>query len=285
MSGIFASAAPLLLAALGGLISDLSGALGVFIEGFMTLGSFFSWIIAVRTGSVFLGTFAAAAGAAGAGWLLARFVHKTGANPFIAGLAANLAATGICDMLSVFWFNTKGVLRNPSLHIPGAVPMLESLFGKEIPGQSPFVYLSWLCALVTAFVIRHTQAGLSLRAAGRSAEAARDLGIDPQKYRERAWAAAAFLASLAGAALTFRVGAYTPGGVAGRGWIALAAVYLGFRTPWGTAAAVMVFAFAERAGIAAQALGHATLLLGVPSGLALVLYAVSQGLGKLRKPT
>jgi simple sugar transport system permease protein len=73
------------------------------------------------------------------------------------------------------------------------------------------------------------------------------------------------------------VGAYTPGGVAGRGWIALAAIYLGFRTVWGTAIAAMVFALAEYIGFGLQSFGAvpATVLLGLPSGLALLLYTLS----------
>jgi simple sugar transport system permease protein len=88
---------------------------------------------------------------------------------------------------------------------------------------------------------------------------------------------AAMLAAVAGACLSLRVGAYTPAGVAGRGWIALAAVYLGFRTVWGTAAAALVFALVERIGISLQGMGAlpATALLGVPAALALVFYTFS----------
>jgi simple sugar transport system permease protein len=97
-------------------------------------------------------------------------------------------------------------------------------------------------------------------------------------YREGAWALAAFLASLAGAALTFRVGAYAPGGIAGRGWIALAAVYLGGRKVWGVVLAAIVFSFAERLGYSVQSFGAlpATALLGLPSALALGFYFLSQ---------
>jgi simple sugar transport system permease protein len=99
-------------------------------------------------------------------------------------------------------------------------------------------------------------------------------GIRPGLYFEGAWAFAAFLAALDGASLTFRVGAYAPSGIAGRGWIALAAVYLGFRKPWGVVLAAIVFSFAERLGYGVQSFGTlpATALLGLPSTLALLLY-------------
>jgi simple sugar transport system permease protein len=107
--------------------------------------------------------------------------------------------------------------------------------------------------------------------------AAEERGIRTGLYREGAWAIAAFLAALAGAALTFRVGAYSPGGIAGRGWIALAAVYLGFREVWGVLAAAIVFSLAARLGYGLQSFGAlpATALLGLPSALALLLYFFS----------
>ncbi|GHV80366.1 ABC transporter permease [Spirochaetia bacterium] len=269
--GLLSSAAPLMLGSLGALFTELSGALGIFIEGFMALGSFFSWIFAGWTGSVPCGVLLTAILAALSGWGLARFVHITGANPFIAGLALNLAAGGITETLSIAWFGTKGVLRNPAIHIPG-----------PLYGVRPSVYLAWGFTILAALLIGRTRLGLRLRATGLSPEASRERGIRPERYREFSWAAAAFLAALAGAALTFRVGVYAPGGVAGRGWICLAAVFLGFRRVWGTAIAALVFALAERIGLGVQIFGFipATVLLGLPSALALTLYTLSHFIEK-----
>ena len=281
MEGILNSAAPLMLAGLGALLSDLSGALGIFIEGFMISGAFFSWIFAGWTGSVFWGTFISAALAAFAGWALARFVRLSGANPFIAGLALNLAASGVTLSLSAVWFGTKGVLQNPAIKIPGPVtiPLIDSIpfLGRILSGQNPFTYIAWTCAIITAVGIKRTVPGLRLRASGLSPDAAAERGVRSGLYLEGAWTLAAFLAALAGAALTFRVGAYAPRGIAGRGWIALAAVYLGFRKVWGVAAAAIIFSLAERLGYGIQSLGAlpATALLGLPYALALLLYCLS----------
>jgi simple sugar transport system permease protein len=273
--GLLDSSAPLMLGSLGALLTELSGALGIFIEGFMSLGSFFSWIIAGRTGSVMAGTALTAALAAIAGWALARFVNVTGANPFIAGLSLNLAAGGVTEALSIAWFGAKGTLRNAALAIPG--PLL---------GVQPSVYAAWGFTIFGALLIGRTRLGLRLRSAGRSPLAARERGLRPEQYREFAWAAAAFLAALAGAALTFRVGAYAPGGIAGRGWICLAAVYLGFRRVWGVAAAALIFSLAERIGMGLHIFGALppTALLGLPSALALALYTVSASLRRRAGP-
>jgi simple sugar transport system permease protein len=281
MTTLLTSAAPLMLAALGALLTELAGTLGIFIEGFMILGSFFSWILAVNTGSIVAGTLLTAALGACVGWALARFVRITRANPFIAGLALNLAAGGVVDFCSQAWFGTKGVLRSPALSVPGPVriPLIDQVpgVGGILSGQLPFTYVSWALLLLGGVIIGKTPLALRLRASGRSPQAAEERGLHPAWYREGAWAAAAFLACLAGAALSFRVGAYTPGGVAGRGWLALAAVYLGFRTVRGAAAAALVFALAEYIGFSLQRFGAvpATVLLGLPSALALLLYTLS----------
>jgi simple sugar transport system permease protein len=290
MDNLLTSATPLLLAGLGALLTELSGALGVFIEGFMVLGSFFSWIFAVNSGSAGGGTLSAALLGALAGWGLARFVRVTKANPFIAGLALNLAAGGLTDYLSQVWFGTKGVLRAPEFPVPGPVfiPLIHNIpgIGKILSGQLPFTYIAWALVILGGVVIGKTPLGLHLRASGRSPLAMEERGLHPAWYREGAWAAAAFLACLAGASLSFRVGAYTPGGVAGRGWIALAAIYLGFRTVWGTAAAALVFALAEYAGVGLQGFGTvpATVLLGLPSALALLLYTLAKKLRIKNEP-
>jgi simple sugar transport system permease protein len=282
MEGLLSSAAPLMMAGLGALLSDLSGFLGIFIEGFMISGAFFSWIISGWTGSVFLGSLISALAAGLAGWALARFVRLSGANPFIAALALNLAASGLTLSLSAAWFGTKGVLYDPSIAVPGPViiPLIHNipLLGKIISGNSPFTYLAWAWAIIIAVGLKKTVPGLRLRASGLSPDAALERGMRPGFYMEGAWALAALLAALAGAALTFRVGAYAPGGIAGRGWIALALVYLGFRKAWGVVFAALVFSFAERLGYSIQGLGAipATALLGLPSALALLLYYFSQ---------
>jgi simple sugar transport system permease protein len=279
VEGLFTSAAPLILASLGALLTELAGALGIFTEGFMNAGAFFSWVIAGWTGSIVLGTAASAAAAALAGFCLARFVRKTGANPFVAGLAVNIAAGGVTDCLSVLWFGTKGVLRNPAVaarldRLDAALPWMR--------GRLPWIWLSLAVFIVLGLLVNHSSWGLRLRASGLAPEAAKERGIRPGRYWEVSWAAAAALAVLAGAALCFRIGAYTPGSAAGRGWISLAAVYLGFRRPLGVFAAALVFALSERSALVLQGSRFlpATLLLGLPNALALILYAFSCTLRK-----
>ncbi|MDR1867918.1 MAG: ABC transporter permease [Treponema sp.] len=269
LEDLLTTAVPLILAALGALLTELSGCLGIFIDGFMVFGSFFSFVCGSWTASLFWGCFLSALGAGVIGFALARFVRISGANPFIVGLAFNTFAGALTASCSAMLFGTKGVVRVASV----AIPQRLSIFS----GYSVFVYVSWLMVIIVTVVLHTTTVGFRLRAAGRSAQAALERGLHPERYREGAWACAAVLAALAGAALTFRIGAYTPGGVAGRGWIALATVYLGFRTVWGTVLAAVLCAAADHIGLSLQRVESfpITALLGIPSALALVLYTVA----------
>ncbi len=282
IDGLFNSASPLVFAGLGALLTELTGVLGVFIEGFMSLGAFLSFVIAGWTGSVILGTLITSVIAGFLGCILSVFVQKTGANPFIAGLALNLAAGGICDSLSVIFFGTQGVIRNPDLKMPGKIeiPLVKHIpvLNEVLSGHLPFVYFAAIAVAIAFLVINKTKAGLRLRASGLSNDAAIERGLKPLKYRAWAWAFAAALAAAGGADLTFRIGVYTPGAIAGRGWIALAAVYLGFKNVWGIALAALVFALVERVGITLQGFSSisSTVILGIPSMLAFILFSVSQ---------
>jgi simple sugar transport system permease protein len=283
---LFTSAAPLIIASTGALFTELAGVLGIFTEGFMSAGAFFFWVITERTRSAFCGMVLTACAAGFTGWALARFVRKTHANPFIAGLVVNIAAGGITDALSTLWFGTKGVLRNPDFTAlrPFNIPVVERIpfLGFVVSGHEISVYVSWFTVIAAALFIRRTSWGMRLRASGLSPQAAKERGIRPGLYWEAAWAVSAFLAAIAGAFLCFRSGSYTPGGVAGRGWISLAVVYLGFRRAEGVFAAALIFSLAETAVLNLQgfALIPATALLGLPHALALLLYVLSRWLRK-----
>jgi simple sugar transport system permease protein len=283
---VFYAAAPILIAALGALLTEYAGFLLIGIEGFMVLGSFGCFLLTVWTGSAVAGTLATVVLCSIGGFLLCRFVKKSSADPFIAGIALNLAAQGLCGILSLRIFGTGGVLRNTLFTAPPTV-------GLFLP-QPPFVYIALVCLVVETVFLKTTVPGFRLRATGLSAgagcAAVTERGLDLWRYREGSWAAAAFLSALAGCAISFRVGVYSPGGIGGRAWIALAAVYLGFRNVWGIFVASMVFALAENLSFGAQGLFQSAskhgvyAMAGIPSALALVLYVLACRLSKNKLP-
>lgn len=287
MFDVLISAAPLTLAGTGALWTELAGSLAIALEGWMALGAFAGYCWTLWTGSSFLGAALAALSASAAALLLAIFVEKTGADPFIAGLASNLGIAGAIPLISAKIFAAAGVLRLPS---PAGGALLPSAaFARPPAGASHFGdwHLGSVCAALvfaalSAYLLNKTPLGLRLRSSGLAPAAAAERGVNPARYRVLSWTVAAFLAALGGAALTFRVGVYAPGGVAGRGWLALAAVFLGFRKTRGVLAASLVFAAAGRLALRAQNAPSipAPALLGLPSLIALALYALSLALSK-----
>ncbi|MDR3355756.1 MAG: ABC transporter permease [Spirochaetaceae bacterium] len=275
---ILYAAAPVLTAALGALLTEYAGFLLIGIEGFIVMGSFGCFALTVWTGSTAAGTLISAFLCAAGGFLLARFVRKSGADPFVAGIATNLAAHGLCGALSLRFFGTAGVLRNAafSAQAPLRIAPLEGLpvLGALLSSQPPFVYAAFACLAAEALFLKSTVWGLRLKAVGLSGPAALERGLNGWRYREASWTAAAFLAALSGCALSLRVGVYAPGGAGSRAWIALAAVYMGFRNIWGILAASLVFAFAENLSFSVQGLfqDSSVAFLGIPSALALLLY-------------
>lgn len=227
---------PLALASMGALWTELAGCLCVCIEGFIALGAFVSYIAyiffaantaaAVFSGAVFCALCALA---------LVFIIWKLRLNIFVSGLAFNLIAEGFCAIASRRIFGSAGVLRlDAAVHAHGV-----------------FTSTAVCAVVLSAAALRWTLAGRRLRAAGLSAgtgltlEAARESALSPERYFFVSWALAAVLASTAGSAMLFRLGAYVPYGTAGRGWLALAAVFMGFKKPVITAAAALAFAAAS----------------------------------------
>lgn len=258
---ILTASAPLLFATLGALVSEYAGVLAVFMDGAITLSGFICVACAIATGSPVAGYLAATVATVALLFAVARFTERTGANPFITGLAVNLLATGLTSWLSVALFDTRGV-------IPLGLP---ARFPREAASAVAFSL-----AVVLALALRHTRVGLVLRVSGSSPEALRSRGLSPSRYRTASWCVAAFFAAAAGSALALGLGAWVPNLSAGRGWTALAAVYLGYKRPIPCVAAVILFSVAEYGANAIQGLSlvPATVVLGLPYLLALLAFVV-----------
>ncbi|MDR2865369.1 MAG: ABC transporter permease [Spirochaetaceae bacterium] len=280
ISSLLLSAAPLMLASLGALWTECAGVLSIAIEAWMISGAFTAYCFSLWTGSIPAALFLAALFTAFTGWAAMLFIEKSGADAFIVALALNLGVAGAVPLISARLFGTSGVLRSAKLSVPAhtAFPFFEN-------GVSPFVLLALFCALLSALIIRKTPFGLRLCASGLSRAVAFERGINTGRYRRLSWAIAAFLSALGGAALMFRTAVYAPQSVAGRGWLAVAAVFLGFRTVRGVCIAALVFAAADRLLIQAQVYSAipATALIGLPSALALILYAAAEFIAKKRR--
>ena len=236
---------PLLLATLGGLISDLGGALNVALEGMMLIAALTAVVVSVYA-PWWAGVLAGMGAGAALGGLMALFHLRFRADVILVGFAVNiLAAGGTVYALSLATGGDRGTSINlaskavPTIRISvlEGVPMLEVLSGHSL--------LTWLGTVLVAalwYVLYRTPQGLWLRAVGEYPAAPEAAGIRVTAVRAWSLVASGALAGLGGAQLAmFNYVGFTRDMTAGRGFIALGAVLLGARHPVGAMLAALLF--------------------------------------------
>ena len=225
---------PVFFAAAGGLFPALAGCLNIALEGLLLIGAFSSFTVFYFTGNVAAAIIAAITAAAAVSMLHAFAAFRLRADLFISGLAVNLFSSGLCIILSEKIFKTKGVVSVSMMNIN----KMPSLFNLYIILGIILLFLAWLSLYKMPF-------GYRLRACDKNADALISLGIKPQIYQISAILISGFFCGIGGSFLALNLGAYVPGMSAGKGWIALAVIFLGLRKPLGILAAAVVFALAE----------------------------------------
>jgi len=282
-------ATPLLLAATGELINERAGVMNLGLEGAMLAGA-----LAAAIGSVAGGPWLGVLVGVGAGFLVAGIfgavVIGAGAQQIIAGTAVTMGSIGLTGMVARTAFGPEG----PGLTIPTfgplPIPVLREIpvVGPALFEQSLLTYLSWLLVPVSGWFLFHTFPGLSLRASGESALAARAAGVPVDRVRMLATLGGGALGGLAGASLVLaQVGTFAERMTAGRGFIAIAIVVLGRWRPGGVLLAALLFGGAGALQFAFQALGLEVpyqLFLAMPYGLALLALAGVGGWGRSNAP-
>lgn len=215
------AAVPLLLAAMGGVISERSGVANIALEGFLLTGCF----VGVWAGQhqPLLGVAAAVFAGGTMGLLHALFVHKLRLNQIISGLALNMLAAGGTRFLALRLY--PGGLEAPTV------------------AKAPFLLLALLLPVLLTLLLYRTRFGAELRAVGESPQSARGLGIAPQPRRYLAVALSGVFAALGGAYLSLANagGHFSSDMSAGKGYIALAAVIFGRWKPIPTALGALFF--------------------------------------------
>jgi simple sugar transport system permease protein len=260
---------PLLLAATGGLFTELAGMLNIALEGLLLTGAFAAVAAAHYTGSLALGLLTAILASLSLAALLGWATLTLRSNVFITGLAANLFAAGITVVLSHHLFGTRGVVvpENIPPLPPVEIPLIRNipLAGDLVSGHSFFVYLSWALLALAWLTLFKTPLGFRLRACAKHAPALVSLGLKPNTYRFTAFLISGLSCGIGGAFLSLNLGAFVPNMSSGKGWIALVVIFLGGRKPLGLLIAAFVFGLAESFS------NHAQGILKIPADFILAL--------------
>ncbi|HZP84583.1 MAG TPA: ABC transporter permease [Chthonomonadaceae bacterium] len=216
------SATPLVLAAMGGVLSERAGVVNIALEGLILAGAF----VGVWAGgtSALTGLLAALAIGALLGLLHAFLTQQARMNHIISGLGINLLAAGGTRYLNLSLF--------PEGH---QVPGLDGKF---------FLWIAVLLPFAVLLLLTRTRFGLRLRAVGENPESARMAGIAPAPVRYVAVMLSGVCAALAGAYLSMaEAHTFTSNMSAGKGYVALTAVIFGKWNPLGAAGGALFFGF------------------------------------------
>ncbi len=230
MAALMVAATPILLAAIGELVVEKSGVLNLGVEGMMILGAVCGFIIAVQTGSAFIGFIGAAVAGAGLALLFALLTQVLMANQVASGLGLTLFGLGLSALLGQTYVGITPP-RTPKLDLGplSDIPFLgRALFQHDI-----VVYLTIALVGGVWWFLTYSRAGRVLRAVGENHDAAHALGYRVQRVRILAIMFGGACAGLGGAYLSLiRVPQWTEGMTAGAGWIALALVVFASWRPW-----------------------------------------------------
>jgi ABC-type uncharacterized transport system permease subunit len=213
---------PLIITALGELVTEKSGVLNLGAEGIMAVGAVAAFAVAHDSGSAAAGVLAGLAAGAAMSLLFAVVTLTLMANQVASGLALSIFGVGLSAFIGKP-YESATMLAVPAIRIPLLADL--PIVGPALFAQQSLVYLSWLLLAAVAWFLYRTRAGLVLRAVGESPTSAHSIGYPVIRIR---YLATVFGGAMAGVGGAFLSVYYTPlwveGMVAGRGWIALALV-------------------------------------------------------------
>ena len=213
---------PLIIAALGELVTEKSGVLNLGTEGIMAVGAIAAFAAAHHSGSASVGALAGIGAGAAMSLIFAFLTLTLMANQVASGLALSIFGVG----LSAFIGKSYESVTLPAVP-PLRVPFLADIpvIGPALFDQQVLVYLSWALFGCIVWFLYRTRPGLVLRAVGESPASAHSIGYPVISIRYGATLFGGAMAGMGGAFLSvFYTPLWVEGMVAGRGWIALALV-------------------------------------------------------------
>ncbi len=250
-------ATPLIYATIGEVYTERSGVLNLGIEGIMFLGAFVGFAVAYNANEagmaayLWLGLAAAIGAGILMGLLMGFFSVTLGVNQHVAGLGITLLCIGLSLLGFRLVFGESSVLPSidPFIQLSPlqSVPVIGVIFRQYF-----LTYFAFLVLVpFSAWLLFRTAFGLELRSVGENPEAVDAAGLSVFRIRYQALAIGGGLMAIGGAFLSLaQLGAFSPGIIAGRGWVCIALVIFArwhpVRATWGALLFGGVFALQLR---------------------------------------
>ena len=285
------SATPVILAAMGGLLTEHAGIMNIGMDGMILMGAFAAVAVSFALSSAAMGVAAAVAAGILAGLFFALFVVKLKSDEFIIGMALNTFAGALTVYLlrSIFGvkgtFSDKGIVGLPEVHLDvlDHIPFL----GQLLNDNSIFVYVTWGIVFLTWLFLYRTPYGFWMRAAGEHPQSLETAGVSPVRMKFLASILCGILCGLAGAHLSLGyLTMFTEGMSGDRGFIAFACVLFGMANPPKVFLAALLFGFLQALGLRLQSAGvpaDLTSIIPYASTVLMMVYVVVSGKKKKKK--
>lgn len=264
------TATPVVLAALGCLMTDHVGMMNIGVDGMMLVGAFAavmgSWVF----GSWAMGLVFALSVGLFLGLVYGVFVIKFKSDEFIIGVSLNLFAGGLTTFLLRTITGQSGTFHAPEGNL-STLPRLQADWLQNIPvlgdllnNNTLLVYVSWLLVFLCWVLIYRTPLGFWLRSSGEHPQSLRSAGRNPDRMKYLASLLCGMLSGLAGAHLSLGyLSTFSENMSASRGFIAVACVIFGRSNPPKVFLAALLFGFIDALGMRLQSVGISSALTSI----------------------
>lgn len=230
---ILSSSCPLILGSFGALFSEYAGCLALFLDGLISFSAFLNFAFTVTFHSPVLGFTFSVLSSVIIVFLFSLLIERFKANKFIASLSLNLLFSALPSCISSLGFGTRGVLTSPE-------------FVYQITTVRYFSLIWTLFFIILAILfLSKTRYGLYLRITGTDSDVLISKGVNPSVTRIMGWVLAALYSSFAGCFLSMRLSSFVPNISSGRGWMSLAAVFVGQKKLWKILVCMIIFCCAD----------------------------------------
>lgn len=249
-------ATPLIFLSLAELYSQRAGLVHIGLEGLAAIGSLVGFLVSLITGNPLLGVLAGAGIGILVNMIYAYATISLCAEQIVYGMAINIFAPALAAFAYRVYFGAGAELVQVKLMDTLAASLditPTNFFSKLLLDQTPMVYLAYALVFITAIYFNKTKSGLNFKSVGEYPKASATLGINVVGVKYVASILCGALAGIGGAYLTTcYTTTYVDGNVAGRGFIALAAVIFGRWSAGGVLLACLFFGFCDALQIRLQ---------------------------------